>query len=60
LKIYRLRPYQDARQGPTVKPSLWRRLVQWLNPPRKADLLSFKNPTQWKLDRIRRKAREGL
>jgi hypothetical protein len=57
MTIYRLRPYQDARKGPERKPSLWQRFVLWVNQPPKAPVFQFKNPTQWKLEKIRRKAR---
>ena len=60
VSIYRLRPYQDARIGPAVKPSPWARFLAWLNPPPKAQVFKFRNPTHWKLERIRRKSREAL
>jgi hypothetical protein len=42
------------------KQSLWERFRQWLNPPVKVEVFKVKNPTHWKLSRIRRKARGSL
>lgn len=60
MTLYQLRPYQDARKGPERKLSLWRRFVLWINQPPKAEVFKFSNPTKWKLDRVRRKARGAL
>lgn len=59
MKVIRFPPV-DLRADPPPKPSLWRRLVDLLKPPAKAEVFRFKNPTHWRLERIRRKARGEL
>lgn len=53
-------PPVDLRVDPPRKPSLWARFRAWLHPPKKAEVFKIKNPTHWKLERIRRKARGAL
>lgn len=59
MKVIRFPAYVDLRAArPTPNP--WERFLRWLNPPQKAQVFKFKNPTQWKLERVRKKARGAL
>ncbi len=60
MKVIRFPPGVDTRKGLMSTPSLWRRFVNWLSAPPRAQVFKFRNPTQWKLDRIRKKARGAL
>jgi hypothetical protein len=57
--ILRFPPYKDLRKPPSP-PGFWQRMREWLNPPKKAEVFKFKNPTHWKLEQVRRKARGVL
>jgi hypothetical protein len=41
----------------TAPPTLRERLVRWFQDPPKAPVFEIKNPTQWKLSRVRQEAR---
>jgi hypothetical protein len=60
MTVIRFPPSVDTRKGLLSTPSLWRRFVNWLSEPTKAQIFKFKNPTHWRLEKIRRKARGGL
>ena len=54
MTVLRFPPGADLRTDPPRKPSLWARIKAWFSPPAKAEVFRIKNPTQWKLERIRR------
>jgi hypothetical protein len=58
-KIIRFPAYVDLRQR-TAPMTLRERFVAWFQSPPKAPVFEIKNPTHWKLERVRRRARELL
>ena len=59
MSILRFPPYADLRRSAPL-PSFWQRVRGWFQAPPKAPVFQYKNPTQWKLDNVRRKARSAL
>lgn len=59
MSVIRFPPYKDLRKSPAA-PGMLQRFREWLNPPKKAPVFQFKNPTHWKLEQIRKKARGAL
>jgi hypothetical protein len=55
-KVIRFPAYVDLRQRQTP-PTLRERFVRWFQDPPKAPIFEIKNPTHWKLEAARRKAR---
>lgn len=60
MTVIRFPAGADLRSDPPRKPTLWSRFVAWFSPPAKAQVFKYRNPTHWKLERIRRKARGSL
>jgi hypothetical protein len=58
-KIIRFPAYVDLRQRYSP-PTLRERLVRWFQDPPKAPVFEIKNPTQWKLSRVRQEARKRI